>query len=443
MMCVLSLAFSAMAAASAERPVLPLPQAGEIGTQCKASLETLSQKVSELENIPVETEEGAEAFRRGWNNLQIGIENLQGPMALLSQVSPDADVRQNADACSIEVQRFITDLYQNGKLYRNMRIVRVNDDEERKWRQDNVSAYEDAGVSLMPEKRQRVRQILSRLAEIDQEFNRNIRENRTRLTFTPYELQGLPKEYIDRVPRDDKGNFLLGFSYPEYIPFMQYAENDKARERYRFAFINRGTPANLKLLQEAVNLRHEMAVLSGYRSFADFALRRRMAKKPVTVDKFLEDVRKIVVAQEKQELDELSAFKAAVRQIPLNQAEIKRWDTNYWLQKVKQVRYNIDQNVLRQYFPTRAAMEWAMGLASQLYGIEFRQADVPVWHSDVLYYDVIDTTTDKQIGGIYLDIYPRDGKYGHAAAFPVQGVQYDGKPLAHFGTGRQLQPVRS
>ena len=81
-------------------------------------------------------------------------------MALLSQVSPDADVRQNADACSIDVQRFITDLYQNGKLYRNMRIVRVNDDEERKWRQDNVSAYEDAGVSLMPEKRQRVRQIL-------------------------------------------------------------------------------------------------------------------------------------------------------------------------------------------------------------------------------------------------------------------------------------------
>ncbi len=421
LVCVLSLAFSAMAVASNERPVLPLPQAGEIGTQCTASLETLKQKVSELENIPVETEEGAHAFRKGWNNLQIGIENLQGPMALLSQVSPDADVRQNADACSIDVQRFITDLYQNGKLYRNMRIVRVNDDEERKWRQDNVSAYEDAGVSLMPEKRQRVRQILSRLAEIDQEFNRNIRENRTRLTFTPYELQGLPKEYIDRVPRDEKGNFLLGFSYPEYIPFMQYAENDKARERYRFAFINRGTPANLKLLQEAVNLRHEMAVLSGYRSFADFALRRRMAKKPVAVDKFLEDVRKIVVAQEKQELDELSAFKAAVRQIPLNQAEIKRWDTNYWLQKVKQVRYNIDQNVLRQYFPTQAAMEWAMGLASQLYGIEFRQADVPVWHSDVLYYDVIDTTTDKQIGGIYLDIYPREGKYGHAAAFPVQG----------------------
>ena len=416
----LVLTFS-VSAFAVERPVLPLPQAGEIEEQCRVELADLNQKVAELESVPVETLEGAEAFLKGWNRLQIGIENLQGPMALLSQVSPDPVVRKNADACSIKVQRFITDVFQNGKLYRNMRIVRVNDDEERKLRQDTVSAYEDAGVSLMPDKRKRVKQILARLAEIDQEYNRNIRENKTRLVFSPYELQGLPKEYLDRLQKDEKGNYLLGFSYPEYIPFMQYAENDKAREKYRFAFINRGTPVNLQLLQEAVNLRHEMAVLSGYRSYADFALRRRMAKKPAVVDKFLEDVEKIVVPAEKRELDELQAFKAAVRKIPLSEAEIRRWDTNYWLQKVKQVRYDIDQNVLRQYFPTQASMDWVMGTASQLYGIEFKRADVPVWHPDVLYYDVIDKATDQQIGGIYIDIYPREGKYGHAAAFPVRG----------------------
>lgn len=419
--CTWSLTFSVLASASAERPVLPLPAAGEIIGQCQAEIADLNQKVSGLEAIPVETEEGADAFLKEWNRLQIGLENVQGPMALLSQVSPDAEVRKNADACSMEVQRFITDLFQNTKLYRNMRIVRVNDDEERKWRQDNVSAYEDAGVSLLPDKQKRVKQILARLAEISQDFSRNIRDNKTRLVFTPYELQGLPKDYTDRLQKDDQGNFLLGFSYPEYIPFMQYAENDQARERYRFAFINRGTPANLQLLQEAVNLRHEMAVLSGYRSYAEFALRRRMARKPAAVDKFLSDIEKIVVPEEKRELDELRAFKAAVRQLPLQEAEIKRWDTSYWLQKVKQVRYDIDQNVLRQYFPTKASMDWVMGLVSQLYGIEFKKADVPVWHSDVLYYDVIDKTTDKQIGGIYLDIYPREGKYGHAAAFPVQG----------------------
>ena len=186
----LVLTFS-VSAFAVERPVLPLPQAGEIEEQCRVKLADLNQKVAELESVPVETLEGAEAFLKGWNRLQIGIENLQGPMALLSQVSPDPVVRKNADACSIKVQRFITDVFQNGKLYRNMRIVRVNDDEERKLRQDTVSAYEDAGVSLMPDKRKRVKQILARLAEIDQEYNRNIRENKTRLVFSPYELKSI------------------------------------------------------------------------------------------------------------------------------------------------------------------------------------------------------------------------------------------------------------
>ena len=180
----------------------------------------------------------------------------------------------------MNVQRFITDMFQNEKLYRNMRIMRVNDDEERKLRQDIVSAYEDAGVSLSADKRNRVKEILERLTEIDQEFSRNIRNQRDNKDktgfYTPEGFSpdaGLSKEYLANIQRDGKGNYLLGFSYPEYIPFMQYADNDKARERYRFAFINRGTPANIQLLQEAVNLRHEMAVLSGYRSYADFALR--------------------------------------------------------------------------------------------------------------------------------------------------------------------------
>ncbi len=416
-----AVAVSAPVPVLAERPVLPLPSANEIGERCRTELSGLGQDVAALETVPVETLEGAKDFLTGWNRLQIGVENLYGPMSLLSQVSPDATVRQKADACSMEVQRFITDMYQNEKLYRNMRVVRVNDDLERKLRQDTVSAYEDAGVSLMPDKRKRVKQILTRLAEIDQEFSRNIRENKTKLVFSPAEMQGLPQTYLAGLKRDEKGNYRLGFSYPEYLPFMQYADNDKARERYRFAFINRGTPANLPLLQEAVNLRHEMAVLSGYRSYADFALRRRMAKKPVVVDKFLDDVQNIVTPSEKLELDELRAFKAKTRNIPLEQAEIKHWDTQYWLQKIKKARYDIDPNTLRQYFPTQASMEWVMGLASQLYGIEFKRADVPVWHPDVSYYDVIDRESGQQIGGIYLDIYPREGKYGHAAAFPVQG----------------------
>ncbi len=407
----------------ADRPVISVFDAASIESQCTMQLETLKKGVDDLSALPVETLEGADAFLRGWNRLQIGIEDLDGPMTLLGRVSPDAEVRKQADACSIKVQKFITDVYQNDKLYSNMRVVRINDDEERKLRQDVVSAYEDAGISLPPAKRNRVAKIVERLAEIDQLFSKNLRENPNRVLLSAAELEGMPKEYLDRLQKDPKtGEYSLGFSYPEYLPFMQYANNDKAREKYRFAFINRGTKANLDLLQEAVQLRHELAVLEGYRSFADFALRRRMAKKPAAVDIFLDDVQKIVLQTEKVELNDLKAFKAQVRGIPLASANIHHWDVNYWLTRYKEQHFGINQNNLRHYFPTQASVNWAMGLASTLYGLEFRKANVQTWHDDVQYYEVLDKKENKIIGGIYLDLFPRQDKYGHAASFPVQGA---------------------
>lgn len=418
----LGVSFAAQTVVAAPAPVMPVPVAGDIESQCQSQLDVLKKGVDDLSALPVETLEGADAFLRGWNRLQMGIEDLDGPMSLLGRVSPDAEVRKQADACSIKTQQFITDVYQNENLYRNMRVVRINDDEERKLRQDVVSAYEDAGISLSPDKRRRVGAIMERLTEISQAFSKNLRENPNRVTMTVAELDGMPKEYLDRLQKDAKtGAYSLGFSYPEYLPFMQYANNDKAREKYRFAFINRGGKANLDLLQEAVQLRHEMAVLEGYRSYADFALRRRMAKKPAVVDRFLDDVQKIVTETEKVELHDLKMFKAQARGIPQALSDIHHWDTNYWLTRYKEQHFEVNQNDLRHYFPTQASVDWAMGLASTLYGLEFKKSGVPTWHDDVQYYEVIDKKENKVIGGIYLDLFPREGKYGHAAAFPVQG----------------------
>ncbi len=93
---------------------------------------------------------------------------------------------------------------------------------------------------------------------------------------------------------------------------------------------------------------------------------------------------------------------------------------------MRKARYSVDQEALRAYFPTEASVQYAMQLASTLYGVEFVARDVPRWHSDVRYYDVYDRLPDGKrgafVGGIYLDLFPRDGKYNHAAAFPVRGV---------------------
>jgi len=157
-------------------------------------------------------------------------------------------------------------------------------------------------------------------------------------------------------------------------------------------------------------------------SYADLVTRRRMVKNPQTVNKFLAEVQAAVSQLEIKEIEELRVFKSETLKTPLADTRLERWDAEYWQQKIKQARYNIDQEALRKYFPTDAAVPWILHVSSTLYGVEFKRVKVPVWHPEVQYYDVIDSNSKTRIAGIYLDLFPREGKYGHAAAWGTRGV---------------------
>src|SRR5260370_601074 len=205
---------------------------------------------------------------------------------------------------------FRLELFQNEKIYARFHRAGLADAIDRKLKQDVVEAFEDTGVALPPEKRARMKAILQRLEEVRQAFERNVRDNKTRLAFSAEEVKGLPASYLESARRDDKGNYLLGFEYPEYEPFMANAENEEARRRYYVAFSNRGTPPNLELLGETTRLRREIAGLYGLPSYAHFATRRRMVQNPETVHRFLDEVKGKVQDLERKEIDELRAFKA-------------------------------------------------------------------------------------------------------------------------------------
>jgi thimet oligopeptidase len=418
---MLPLVLHQAAAQEVERPLIPLLKAEEITPLCQRGLAGLRTQVAILEKLPPAHPGDAKKVFNEWNELQIALEDLQGPVEILTNVSPDPKLRADAEKCSIDINRFSTDLFQSKKLYLRFKTVKPGDAVEKKMRKDVLDGFDDTGVSLPPKKQARMKEILDRLEELSQEFARNIRDNNQKLTFTQEEVKGLPEAYLKRAKQDSNGNYLLGFEYPDYIPFMEYADNDDARRRYYIAFANHGTPKNPPILKEAMALRLEMAHLFNLPSYADFALRRRMALTPKAVYRFLDDVQGTVTQLEKKELEELREFKAQTLHQPLADTKIERWDVSYWQRRLKQERYNIDQNALRKYFPADAAVAWVMHISSTLYGVEFRRVEVPVWHDDVQYYDVFDNQTHQRIGGIYLDLFPRDGKYGHAAAFPARG----------------------
>src|SRR6185369_290876 len=275
-----------------------------------------------------------------------------------------------------------------------------------------------------PEKRKRAKEIFDKLEELRQAFDRNIRDDPTRVKFTPAEMAGMSEAYLKahEGTRDAEGNYVLTLKYPSYVPFLTNAKSGDARRRYYVAKLNEGGAANLDLLYEIFKLRQELAGLYGLSSFAEYSLRRKMVGTPQTVNKFLDDVKGAVTELEKKELEELRAAKSKELGTPLEQTRLERWDVSYYQEKVRHERFDIDQEKLRRYFPTDKSIAYTMLVAQTLYGVKFQERKVPVWHEDVRYFDVLDAKSGKFISGLYLDLFPRDGKYNHAAAFPIRGV---------------------
>jgi thimet oligopeptidase len=403
-----------------ERPTIPILDAATMLAASRQIFREAREAFARMEQIPL-SDITAENLLDEWDRITASAENILGPSSILGSVHPSAVLRDASEEVMVEATNFHTEVFQNEKLFERVRAVKTENDAQKQLQKDLLESFEDSGVALPAERRGRVREILEELERLNQQFDRNVRDNETKLKFAPHETKGLPASYLERVPKDEEGNIVVGFDYPDYVPFMTNVENSEARKRYYIAYNNRGTAENVDILDRIVELRRELAGLYDLPSYAHYITRRQMAETPAAVHEFLRDVEKVVAEAEKSDLDELRALKAEVSGTPLDDTRIERWDHGFYAERLRQQRFNVDQEELRSYFPTIPTVRWVLSVTSKLYGIRFEEAHVPVWHEDVLYFDLFDRDTDAFIGGIYLDLYPRDGKYKHAAAWGVRG----------------------
>jgi thimet oligopeptidase len=403
------------------RPTIPILTADEVKTRSDAALAEARRRMERIEVVPLD-EVSAATVLDEWDRAAIVIEDSFGAISLLNSVHPEKDVRDAADVALIEESSFLTEIFQNEALYERVRLVDPTSLAEKQLKQDLLEAFEDSGVTLPPDRRRRFKEISDRLTELGQEFARNIRENAELIRFTPEECAGVPPSWLDRAQRDEHGNIIVGFDYPDYIPFMSNSRHEAARKRYYLGYTNRGTPRNLDVMDEITRLRKEIADLYGVPSYAHYVTKRRMVENPEVVLRFLDEVRSVVTEAEVRDLAQLSEVRAELDGVPVEKANINRWDMLFYRERLRERRFAIDQEALRKFFPTGPAVEWMLDISERLYDLRFERATVPVWHEDVIYLDVLDATTSEFIGGIYLDLYPREGKYKHAAAWPVRGV---------------------
>jgi len=430
---IAALAALGASAAEPQRPLVKLWNAAQVTAVCDAGLAQARKTIAAMEK-----KKGAGAIFDEWNRLQIAMEDFVNPIYLLGSVSPDKAVRDASEPCLQKYTALSTDLFQNEKLFARVRAAKPAGAHQAKFRKDLLEGFEDSGVALPPDKRARAKQIFDRLEELRQDFDRSIREDPTKVTFTPAEVAGLPDSWLkaQEKKRDKDGNYVLGLDYPTYFPFLENAKTEEARKRYYIAKLNEGGEKNLDRLYEMFKLRQELAGLYGLPSFAEYVLRRKMAGNVKSVEKFLAEVRGSISDLERADVEDLRAAKSKETGTPLADTKAYRWDARYYSEKIRRERFAIDQEKLRKYFPTGKAMEYTMLVAQRLYGVKFAERKVPAWHEDVRYFDVLDAKSGKFISGFYLDLFPREGKYNHAAAFPVRGASLRAKrtPLSALVT---------
>ncbi|KAL1592364.1 metalloendopeptidase [Paraconiothyrium brasiliense] len=290
-------------------------------------------------------------------------------------------------------------------------------------------------------KRDRFKEIKQRLSTISIEFQKNLNEEQGGIWFTKEELDGVPDDVVDGLKvgeGENKGKLWLTFKYPDLFPTLKYANNAETRKRVFVENENKCND-NVPLFREAILLRDEAARLLGYSNHAEFRIEDKMAKTPKTVDDFLGDLRTRLAPGGQTEIKKLLELKQEdlkARSLSDDSSKYFLWDHRYYDRLMLERDFQLDQQVIAEYFPLQTTIQGMLKIFEELFGLAFveitgedrtaladggKGSDI-VWHEDVQVFSVWDDEGEGAgfVGYLYLDLFPRDGKYGHAANFNLQ-----------------------
>lgn len=390
----------------------------EISSLEAQAAKELDVNLNFLVNIP--------AKERDFNNTVLALESaytsywfVPKNLSLLAYFHENADVREAAarlEAKGSQTKAAVfarKDVYRALKEYADTNPSLSHEDARllAKW----LERYERAGMALSDKEAQEYTRLnTERLNKITQ-YNVNLNNYKDELIVSREELDGLGETFINRLDRTKDGCYIVTLKYPDYNPFMASAKNEKARKALQEKFARRGGKENVTLLEDTLELRRQQAKLLGYARYPDYVLPVRMAKNYETLEKFLKNLQREVTPLAQQELKELLALKQETTGQKAD--EMTAWELPYWSNEYKKKYYQVDNEKMKEYFPADTVIAGMFDIFGQLFGLTFTRANLPVWHRDVIVYQIKDAKTGELISNFYMDLYPRDGKYTHAATW--------------------------
>ena len=386
-----------------------------------------------------------------FDNTIIDKEDKTGYYDLLNRVSTvffnllSAETNDAMDALAQKLQPILTqhanDVRLNPRLFERVKYVhrysRLRDNEEKRLLENSYEGFVRSGALLSDRDKDRLRQLTEEASVLTLQFSQNLlKETKA------FELHITDESQLDGLPDTSraaaalaakeagKEGWLFILDYPSYNPFMTYSTQ---RELRRQMYMARNTLCthdnsenNMQICRRLVNLRREIAQLLGFRTYADYVLKRRMAGSKKNVYKLLNELIDAYKPTAQKERDEL---KSMARKCEGKDFVLKPWDVAFYSHKLQMKKYDLDEEMLRPYFELGNVIKGVFGLASRLYGITFKEnSEIPVYHPDVKAYEVFDRD-GSFLAVFYADFFPRKGKQGGAWMTEYQGqwIDSDGK----------------
>jgi len=394
------------------------PQPDELRQFTKERLDAGRARVAAFKALP----QGADAATvcDAYDAIGRALNGLDGWLSIHANAHPDEAVRALAEELEQEVAAFGTELSLDREVFAVLERVdaaSIEDEQARRLIEHAVRDYRRSGIDQDDAARARIGELREELVKVGQEFDRNIMVlgKSFRIEEGAAGLAGLPDDFIASHPPAEDGSITLSTDPNDRVPFMTYAERGDLRQAYSLAANTRAYPENLPILKRLMELRHELAQLLGYASWADYVTEDKMSRSGANAREFVDRVMALAKERAGAEYDELLEMK---RRTEPDAEVVRDWELAYLAEKVKAERYSFDSLAVRPYFAYDKVRDGVLATSETLFGVRFRRNDeVPRWHASVEVYDVYAQDGDAHLARLFLDMHPRDGKFKHAAMF--------------------------
>ena len=343
---------------------------------------------------------------------------------LIKETGTNAALREAATAATRTLSEWVVGLDYREDVYRAIQAfalgLPVLHGEEQKLLKETLRDYRRAGLTLPPEPRAEVEQWRKELTRLLTDFDSNITKAQAPVKFSRAELEGVPEDFLRQPGLKTGENEYTIFANVtfQFLTVIENAKTEGTRRRLVTAQNNLARAENAALLQKIVELRDRIAHRLGYRSWAEYQIEPRMARDTSRVRDFLTRLSTGLQPKFAAELEEFRKLKA--RDTGDANTRIEVWDWRYYSNQLKKERYTVDAEQLRVYFPYEKVLQGMFKIYEGNFGLRIRRLEPPAkWVEDVQLFAVWDADTTEPLGLLYLDMFPREGKYQHFGQFPL------------------------